>query len=103
MNGTDVATWTRRRFGTLTGASLLLATATGTRRTAAKAKGNSGKTCRKQIDQTCKKQRQPCHDYWAQVCGFDPECTASYAICCAHLAGCKATKYYECIAPTPRA
>jgi hypothetical protein len=42
MNGTDVATWTRRRFGTLTGAPLLLATATGTRRTAAKAKGNSG-------------------------------------------------------------
>ena len=103
MHGKDVATWTRRRFGTRTGASLLLATATGTRQAAARGKGNSGKRCRQKIDQTCKKQRQSCHDSWQRVCGFDPECTASYAICCAHLAGCKAAKYYACIAPSPRA
>ena len=101
MEGTHLAAWTRRRLGMLTGAAFLLATATGSR--SATGKSNGGTKCRKKVGQTCKKQRQPCHDYWAKVCGFDPECAASYDSCCEALAGCKAAQYYECIAPTPRA
>jgi hypothetical protein len=101
MEGTHLAAWTRRCLGMFTGASLLFATATGSRR--AGAKGNGGKTCRKKVGQTCIKQRQPCRVYWEKTCGFDPECAASYDSCCEALAGCKAAQYYECIAPKSRA